>query len=278
MPKLTRDGWLEIAKVYAKKVNFPNCLGVIDGKHIRIRKPKNTGSEYFNYKNYFSVVLMAVVDVNYRFLVVDIGDYQRFGDSLIFKDSNFGQRLQRAELDLSLAWNIEGYKGPAFPFYIFSRRSFSLCDRIMRQFGGHNLTINQFNFNYRLSRGRQFVECAFGILANKYTLFHTPIALELVMGHRVFTRWIDKYWWYAKMSLKPKVLLINDNFPKKAIDLLRTRCDVEVLKHNNKNKGLITSQDIVNCVSGMFSIFCHSGIQINEQILKAAVESVDSNG
>jgi len=49
VPELTREEWLEIAKMYAKKANFPNSLRAIDGKHIRIKKHKNTGSDYFNY-------------------------------------------------------------------------------------------------------------------------------------------------------------------------------------------------------------------------------------
>lgn len=68
MPELKKKDWIEVAEIYKKKTNFPHCLGAIDGKHIRIRKPSNTGSEYFNYKNYFSIVLMAVVDANYKFV------------------------------------------------------------------------------------------------------------------------------------------------------------------------------------------------------------------
>ncbi|XP_015367806.1 PREDICTED: glyoxylate reductase/hydroxypyruvate reductase-like isoform X1 [Diuraphis noxia] len=75
------------------------------------------------------------------------------------------------------------------------------------------------------------------------------------------------------MSSKPMVLLVRDDFPKKAIDLLRTRCDVKLLKRSKKD-GLITTQDIVDSVPGMFSIFCYSGIPINEQILKAAGPSL----
>jgi len=115
MPELTNKDWIEVAEIYKKKPNFPHCLGAIDGKHIRISKPSNTGSEYFNYKNYFSIVLMAVVDANYKCLAVDIGAYGKGSDSVVFQDSNFGQRLQRDELDLPQASVIDGYNGSVFP-------------------------------------------------------------------------------------------------------------------------------------------------------------------
>ncbi|XP_031353290.1 protein ANTAGONIST OF LIKE HETEROCHROMATIN PROTEIN 1-like [Photinus pyralis] len=67
------EEWLKIAQDYEKIWNFPNCLGAIDGKHIVIECPKNTESEFYNYKGTFSVVLLAVVDANYPFIFVDIG-------------------------------------------------------------------------------------------------------------------------------------------------------------------------------------------------------------
>lgn len=75
------------------------------------------------------------------------------------------------------------------------------------------------------------------------------------------------------MSSKPKVLVVRDGFAKKAIDLLRTRCDVEVAKCSNKD-GVITTQDIVDCAPGKFSIFCYPRVPITEQVLKAAGPSL----
>ena len=41
--------------------------------HVLLRLPKKSGSMFFNYKNSFSIVMMAVVDADYKFLFVDVG-------------------------------------------------------------------------------------------------------------------------------------------------------------------------------------------------------------
>lgn len=67
--------WRKIADEFNNIWHFPNCIGAIDGKHCRIQAPPNSGSSFHNYKGYFSLVLMAIVDAHYRFIWVDIGDY-----------------------------------------------------------------------------------------------------------------------------------------------------------------------------------------------------------
>lgn len=93
MPKPTKETWLQISDLFYKKTNFPNCLGAIDGKHIRCKNPNHGGSLYFNYKKYFSIVLMAVVDANLNFISIDVGAYGREADPTVFRGSVFGQKL-----------------------------------------------------------------------------------------------------------------------------------------------------------------------------------------
>ena len=83
----TEEEWLEIADGFAQHWQLPHCIGAVDGKHIRVRKPRKSGTLFFNYKKYFSVVLFAAVDSEYRFLYVDVGSEGRVGDSRIWKDS-----------------------------------------------------------------------------------------------------------------------------------------------------------------------------------------------
>ena len=92
--------WREIAQDFREKWNFPNCLGALDGKHVVIQAPANSGSQFFNYKGTYSVVLLALVDASYRFRVVDVGAFGRSSDGGISAASAFGRALQEGTLDL----------------------------------------------------------------------------------------------------------------------------------------------------------------------------------
>ncbi|CAH1993152.1 unnamed protein product [Acanthoscelides obtectus] len=39
-------------KLFSARWNFPNCAGALDGKHIILRSPFHSGSEFYNYKGH----------------------------------------------------------------------------------------------------------------------------------------------------------------------------------------------------------------------------------
>ena len=67
-------------KQYQALWNFPHSMGAIDEKHVVLQCPRNSASEYFDYKKAFSIVLFALVGANYNFMFVDAGCQGRISD------------------------------------------------------------------------------------------------------------------------------------------------------------------------------------------------------
>jgi hypothetical protein len=51
---------------FRRRWNFPGIIGAVDGCHIPIRAPSHDGGDYYNYKGWHSIILLAVVDSQYR--------------------------------------------------------------------------------------------------------------------------------------------------------------------------------------------------------------------
>ena len=83
----TIEDWKQIEHHFSTRWNFPNCVGSLDGKHVMIKVPPNSYSLFYNYKGFFSIVLMALVDADYRFIYVDVRDFRSNGDSGIFRNA-----------------------------------------------------------------------------------------------------------------------------------------------------------------------------------------------
>ncbi|CAK1592530.1 unnamed protein product [Parnassius mnemosyne] len=179
LPQPTKENWLKIAKDFHLRANFPNCIGAVDGKHVRIIKPYNSGSLCYNYKHFFSVILLAICDSDYKFIHIDVGSYGKDCDSTIFTNSTFYQKLMNNDLQIPEPKPISSTNPIPVPFVIVGDEAFGQTDKIMRPFGGSNLTTKKKIFNYRLSRARRHIECLFGILANKWQIFHRPINVNL---------------------------------------------------------------------------------------------------
>ncbi|XP_018305413.1 uncharacterized protein [Mycetomoellerius zeteki] len=173
----SEEEWKNIEKCFYERWDFPNCIGALDGKHIRVQCPPNSGSAYYNYKGYYSLVL-ATCDANYAFTFVDIGDYGSLSDTSILSVSGFGQALEHDELNLPPPKLLPKSTILAHHYFV-GDEIFPLRLNLLRPYARKNLLgIKQKVFNYRLSRARRTIENAFGILVTRWRVLRTTLAMH----------------------------------------------------------------------------------------------------
>jgi hypothetical protein len=69
--------------------------------------------------------------------------------------------------------------GPSMPFVFVADEAFALGEHMLRPYGRQNLNEVRKIFNYRLTRARRMVECAFGMMASKWRILHRPLDVNL---------------------------------------------------------------------------------------------------
>lgn len=108
------------------------------------------------------------------FTLVDIGAPGRQSDSGVFRNSTIGLGFQNKILNVPNPSPIN--TNLTLPYVIVADEAFALTDYMMRPYPrSGNLNQRQRVFNYRLSRARRVVECAFGILRGRWRVFSKPL-------------------------------------------------------------------------------------------------------
>ncbi|KAK6189012.1 hypothetical protein SNE40_005066 [Patella caerulea] len=176
MPE-TEEGWLKISEQFQKKWNFPNVLGAIDGKHIPLMTPPKSGSLFYNYKHFFSIVLMALVHGNYKSIYVEVGCNGRFSDGGVFAGCTLVEALNKRLANIPKIAPLPN-TNELVSFHILGDEAFPLREDLLTPFPFRNMSSKQRIFNYRLSRARRVVENAFDILCSRFRLFLNRIALS----------------------------------------------------------------------------------------------------
>lgn len=172
------DEWLAISQGYEDSWNFPHVLGSMDGKHVMLQSPMKSGSEYINYKSFFSIVLFALVDADYNFIYVDVGCQGRISDSGVFKHTKLYKSLTNNTLNFPLESSLPG-RDVKIPYVFLGDEAFALTENLMKPFSGmHSKGSVERVFNYRLSRARRVVENVFGIASAVFRILRKPMLLE----------------------------------------------------------------------------------------------------
>ena len=98
-------------------------------ENINIRPRPSSGPYYYNYKQRFSIVLLALVDANYKFLYVDIRCNGRISDGHVFRESSLSSAFQNNKLDVPPPEVLPGCTTP-MAYIIVADEVFPLKDYI----------------------------------------------------------------------------------------------------------------------------------------------------
>lgn len=119
---------------------------------------------------------MAIVDADYCFISIDVGAYGASSDSNVFKNKKFYKKMEADQLHIPQSRKLpKDNNGTAMPFVFVGDEAFALSDHVLRPYPHKNLSPMKRIYNIRLTTARRKVECAFGIYANKWRIFHRPL-------------------------------------------------------------------------------------------------------
>ena len=122
MQSPSEDDWNQIEHRFNTKWNFPNCIGALDGKHI-IMHCHQIPIHYSTTTKFFFYFLMALVDSDYHFIYIDVGNYGSNGDSGIFKNSALGEAITGKLLNIPGPKRLPGYpEGVPYPTALWQMR------------------------------------------------------------------------------------------------------------------------------------------------------------
>ena len=181
---------------------FPFSWAAVDGCHIPMKCPpggNSTRKEYHNFKNFYSIVLMALVDARYRFVWGSCGFPGNSHDSIILQATSLWSDINNGKV---LPDFCQDEQGVSIPPLILGDSAFPFKTYLMKPYTNAILSKQQRYFNYRLSRARMVIEGAFGQLKGRWRFllrksesntYETKIA---TLGMYGITQHLHRKWRY----------------------------------------------------------------------------------
>ena len=142
---------------------FNGCVGALDGISVKIGKRIEVPSaEFYCRKGFYALSLQALVDAHYKFIFM----------SCLFPGSTHDLISYRA----SALWPYVELRNELHPdFWIVGDEAFAATEVFMTLYPSSELNDDKSAFNYFLSKLRNHVEQAFGMLVAKRPIFEAPL-------------------------------------------------------------------------------------------------------
>ncbi|KAL1457222.1 hypothetical protein MTO96_043572 [Rhipicephalus appendiculatus] len=172
----TVSSMAEHIREFTAVLGFPQAIGALDGCHFPVSPPKENATDYRNYKGWYSMILLALVDHKYMFRYINVGSPGRCHDSYVYQRSQLAGAVQGPLFRQPLLT----ISGTAVPPLILCDQAFPLTGNLLKPFSHRaQLSNEQRLFNYNLSKARRIVENAFGRLKARFRFIMKRMECEI---------------------------------------------------------------------------------------------------
>lgn len=161
---------------YELKYCMTQAFGCIDGTHIPIRAPLKDSSDYFNYKQFFSLNVQAVCDYKGLFMDVECRWPGSAHDAKVYANSKVSHKLRSGDLPKTFNTLVPNFR--KVPNYLIGDPAYPLTPTCIKEF--YSCKNNaEVVFNSMLRAARNPIECAFGRLKARWRILTRKIDLNI---------------------------------------------------------------------------------------------------
>ncbi|WKX90430.1 hypothetical protein Q1695_009353 [Nippostrongylus brasiliensis] len=174
-PTPTAADWHQSAEQFRRLWRYPRAVASIDAKHFRCNAPRKSGSSFYNYKGFFSIVLLAIVSGGYRIIAFDVGGKGKNSDSSLFRTSALKPFLEEAKSQFPRGGDLNGQGHVDYHVLADGRfAQYSWMQTPFRQTEAASDPLKR-HYNECFSSARRIVESVFGILSVRFRVFQRPL-------------------------------------------------------------------------------------------------------
>ncbi|XP_054152455.1 uncharacterized protein LOC128951231 [Oppia nitens] len=155
---------------------YPMAIGAIDGCHFCINAPLKQSTDYYNYKNFKSVVALAICDANYKVWYLKTGIPGRTNDSGAFRETKLFKDLESGVLPK----DTRVFGGSNIPYHLLGDGAFALKEWLIKPFiYRDSAPSDQLLFNRRHSRARRVIENTFGRIKGRWRRLSKKLEVKI---------------------------------------------------------------------------------------------------
>lgn len=179
---LTNRDVLATRQTFEDLSDLPNVIGAIDGTHIKIKTPTESGPDYFSRLQQHDVVVQAVADGEKRLLDVAAGFPGSMLDSRVLRNSSLYRRITNNELLVGPTVRVGGRE---IKPVLLGDSAYPLSTWLVKPYHEGTNDPEEINFNKELSRARVSVECAFGMLKGRWRILQKRLDSDIAFTNQI---------------------------------------------------------------------------------------------